>query len=325
MLSEISKNLFYSHLLYEYKHGVNNNDILFETRSRVPYINEIVESIINSLKENIRTLIKNKEDNVLEYDEKTINLNKNSFFERIILTVNFHYTRKTSYSGGIKPLSSFVTTNNEIVFRPVININLNGSNFYDTIDTLSFAIGHELTHGYDYYQYFLKHGFPQDKTNIEKSGLSRYNKGMQSTNSLERAISSINYRLSLRELNAYIGQLAIEIKKYANEISNSKEALNVLYKTESFKTTYNYLENEINAIIYGNLNDNTKKDIIELTNKICNKNFTSYNQVIKYYFNRWYKWSEKYMTKASKIIYDIFEEYAEPIIYDNFGKKETLK
>lgn len=59
-----------------------------------------------------------------------------------------------------------------------------------------------------------------------------------------------------------------------------------------------------------------------------NKKFTTYNQLKKYYLNRWQKWKNKYLSTASKIVHDIYTQDNKNNWLDNgmFGKKDiTIK
>lgn len=295
------ENLLKSHIILEFVHGKTNKDNLLETRSVVPNIDIIVNNIFQAVSKQMFETISKKTETIQKYTEKEINLNK-AFFNEIDLTVTFKFNTKTRYKGNFQPLLSF--KNN--FFKPHIQIIVYAFDKEKMYKTFIFTVAHELTHAYNYYQYFRKHGFPESKEDILKAGLVRQQIAINSFGN-EQAIGLLNYKLSKKELNAFLGQLRQELLPYKEKIIDSKSAFFFIKNSESYQKGFCGIEKIIASLI--NIeNIEVQEQIIFFTNMITDRRFTTYNQVKKFYLNRWYKWSKQYLTKASKIAYDVFEE-----------------
>ena len=302
------------HLIHEFTYGNVSKKILSETRGVVPNIDNIVKTFVSNIGMQIYSAFNDENyfSNVVtsEYTEKEIPLPKDCFFNQFYLKISIEKNNKVTYHGGMYPIKSFIInkSGDGFVFRPYIVLHIEGESIQTVVNKLSIALSHELTHAYDYYMYFQKNGFPQSVDDIEKSGTKRFTDAMRGNHSIERVVGSINYRLSQKEMNAFLGQLKIELNNQADKIQDAKSAFDAIKKTDSFYSTYMYLKNEIETLIYDVEDVDMRKEIIKYTNSVAEKKFTNYDQVKKYYFNRWYKWSEKYLTKASKIAFDVFAE-----------------
>jgi len=302
------------HLIHEFTYGNVSKKILSETRGIVPNIDNIVKTFVSNIGMQIYSAFNDENyfSNVVtsEYTEKEIPLPKDCFFNQFYLKISIEKNNEVTYHGGMYPIKSFIINKNGdgFVFRPYIVLHIEGESIQTVVNKLSIALSHELTHAYDYYMYFQKNGFPQSVDDIEKSGTKRFTDAMRGNHSIERVIGDIMYRLSQKELNAYLGQLRTELKFVATKIQDAKTAFKAIKETSSYQKTYKFLEDEISYIVNNVEREDYQHLIIKYTNSVANKNFTNYQQVVKYYFNRWYKWSETYLTKASKIAFDVFSE-----------------
>ena len=299
-----------SHIVLEFKHGKISVNNLNEVRHVVPNIDYIVNKFYNIVKKQILDTEENKRNTEAIYTNKEIKI-ENCFFNNFTLKLNLIYGKNMkNYGGKINPISSFKKDlNGKISFEPKIEITIESNDFYDFIKKFGFCLSHELTHAYDYYQYFVKHGFPESINDILKYGKSRHVDAMMGQFNTQRAIGGVFYGLSRKELNANLGQLRQElINNNPEKIIDSKSAFAAVKRTESYQVNFLNLEKNINIIMSIN-DENKQKEIIKLTNSIGRKKFTTYNQVKKFYYGLWFKYSSSYLTKASKIVHDVFDEY----------------
>ena len=315
--------LLESHIIQEFIHGVSIKDLMLETRSIVPNIDFIVSNIYKSVSKQLYFTLKNKENTTKAYTEKDINISDNFFFKEIKLTVSFTINNNTHYKGNFDPIKSFKVINGKYIFIPNIDIFVMGNSFDFFYKTFMFSLSHELTHAYNYFMYYTEHGFPESKEQILKTGLGRQNLAMQGSYQYEQAIGNILYRLSRRELNAHLGQLRQELLQHKDKIIDSKSAIYYVKQSESYNKNFAFLKRNIENIC-NITNESVQNDIIFFTNMIANKNFSNYKQVKKFFLNKWLKFYKNYITKASKIVYDVFEENSNPIVYDDFSKNINI-
>lgn len=238
-----------------------------------------------------------------EYKDK---INFNTFFEYYKLNLKIVPSNVLSYKGGAAPKSVYVhPQKGEWVCVPDIELTINTNNALNAMKTFSFAIGHELTHCYDLLQYAKETGQdPWYSLNRNKYFDIRNNQIFGIGNN--RAIAQMLYHLNKTERNAYIAQLRQELLSVKDKIKDSKTAIDAVKNTESYKKFIS-LENNIN-IIFGITDKDVQTDLLSYTNDIMGKKFTTYNQLKKYYLNRWQKWKYKYLTTASKIVYDVYSK-----------------
>lgn len=321
-------------LIHEFSYGKVSEEILSEERSVVPNIDNIVDSFLNGgiIKQVVKVIEYDNKNyfgeifntsNTEVYTKKNIVLPSDCFFSDFYLELTVKKSKDTHYNGGLYPLKSFIKMQKGFVFKPYIKLNMEGNSSNIILEKISIGLSHELTHAYDYYMYFKKNGFPQSVNDFYKAGTQRFNNAKISNNGVERVIGDIMYRLSQKELNAYLGQLRTELKFVATKIQDAKTAFKAIKETSSYQKTYKFLEDEISYIVNNVEREDYQHLIIKYTNSVANKNFTNYQQVVKYYFNRWYKWSETYLTKASKIAFDVFSEFSN-IGYED-DKTNSLK
>ena len=201
---------------------------------------------------------------------------------------------------------------------------VSGKNIYECGNTFCVGIGHELTHAYDLWLYAVKNNkHPLNSIlNNKYNNISNARNGNIDTNNL-RAVADMLYTLNKMERNAYIAQLKQELNTNKDKIKDMKSAYNLIYKSFSYQKIKG-LENNINIIL--NLkNKSTQNGILQSLNTIMKTNFTTWNQVKKYFLNRWLKWKNKYLSTAAKIAYDIYAENNVIINDINMNKIKKLK
>ena len=301
--------LLKQHLVYEFTHGRFNRDIIFEVRSIVPNIDYIVNTVTTAVQKQINTTIEKGYETTRIYTEKSFEI-KNCFFNEFYFEVTFKIGDKPTYPGGFAPIESFIYSNKKkgYIFRPYIIIAITSNNFDDFCNKFKFSIAHELTHAYGFYQYCIEHGKPQSKDEILSYGLLKQQSAMNSGLNFKSMIGILHYKLSFKELNAFLGQLRQELINNKDNIKDSQSAFNIIKDTNSYTKVFQDNKQKIEELC--SITDETNQQlIIKYTNQVANKKFTTYNQIVKYYQTKWYKWSKLYLTKASKIAYDVFDEY----------------
>ena len=300
-----------NHILYEFYAGLpNKENILNESRGVVSGLHEVVNAICNDMVKDILKTVSKKGATTKIYSGKVSNYGLTSFFDEYMIAVKVSYGEKTTYSGGLWMRESFLDSADGVVCHPHIDIEITGKDPSTIINTVSFAIGHELTHAYNEFKYARKNGLKASdivSNFIEVQGQSRIAASKKSQIQNEKAIGNFLYLANRMERNAYIAQLKQELETKKNEIEDSKSAWEAVLGTESYKK-FKMLERVYRQMLSEELTAETKKQIISYTNKITGRKFNSYGQVKKFCINLWEKWRKKYLTMASKIVYDIFAE-----------------
>lgn len=206
-------------------------------------------------------------------------------------------------------------------------------------EKLSVALGHELTHAYDLYKSKLKN-LSHDPYN-PKYRYEEISAEINNNYSAPRIkkLAYVLYFLNRPERNAYIGQLYQELYQQRFMIKDSKSALKAITSTLSYQNVYESLDFVINDWLKnydkkGAKQDKTtkeimlyKKQIIDGINRITGKKFTTWNQLVNYFSDRWIQWEKAYMSNASKIAYDIYEKmhpYADGIHKSPFTNNNDI-
>ena len=121
-----------------------------------------------------------------------------------------------------------------------------------------------------------------------------------------RAIGNTLYLLSRVERNTYIAQTQQELLQRKDELEDSQSIMNVIKSTGSYEH-FAWLDKNMGIILSDYLKEPAQEEIINAVNDIMDKNFTNYQQAQKYLSRRWNKWKKEYLTRVSKIAYDIYD------------------
>lgn len=328
-----------NHLLFEFSDVLpgKNRRMLTEKRGRITDIDKIVDYLcvgiqkqaLNVIKDRGRSTLYNRE----EYTGNIKDAGINTFFDEYYITVDIYYQKRNDeYSGGFYPGRSFTNISDPdtgefigVKCSPNISIMVNGTTLDEIMHTIRFALGHELTHAYNSYQYANKTHSTVDQTFNNFSEGQRYKyiqKASRKYSGNPKAVANLLYHLNRMERNSYIAQLYNELLDRKDEIKDVESAARVIKETESYRKFKNVRAN-IEAIYSPTITDDAKNNIMLVTNEITGKNFTTYNQVKKYYLRVWDKWKKKYLSTASKIARDIYEDN-NPEIIDPLGDVSTL-
>lgn len=290
------------HVIVEFKRHNTVPVLLKETHGYINDIDEIIEYFKKLVEEQIITTYSTtNESTTKSYSDK---INFNSFFEWYKLRVTFEISNETKYSGGMSPKSIFINPiNGKWVCVPEINLTIKTNNVINAMKTFSFCMGHELTHCYDLLSY-AKETKQDPWYSIERNRYFDIKNNMNFGVGNTKACAHILYSLNRMERNAFIAQLRQELLSNKDNIKDSKSATEVIKQTESYQK-FLLLERNV-IIILNNKNKEVQENLIRDLNNIMNKNFINYNQLVKYYLNRWRKWKQQYLSQASKMAYDIF-------------------
>ena len=301
-----------NHILYEFFAGLpNRENILFETRGVVNGLNKVIRAMCDEIIPQAENTCKTGKSIIHSYSGKVSDMGLSSFFDYYTLEVTTRYSdNKNDYRGGFYPAKSLVDDVEEgVICLPVIELSVGGTNPSEILNTLRFAIGHELTHAYNLLSYARKNKltvrevmdnylYGQHYSDIKRIEKNSYGNTY--------AIANVLYHLNRMERNAYIAQLKQELEAKSDVITDSKSAWQAVLESESYKKFKNL---EINiSTICGNLSKGTKEELLQATNDVTGKGFKTYKQLKKYYAAYWNTWKKKYLSMAAKIAYDVFEE-----------------
>lgn len=301
-----------NHIIYEFYAGLpNRENILMESRGIVSGLHEVVKAICEEMSDQIWETCSVGDETTEMYTGDVSDFNLSTFFRNYTVHLTTIYDEgKTRYSGGLLIPDSFSDVEGGVICHPVIEFVVYGNDASNMARTIVFAIGHELTHAFNDYQYANKKGLAkQDIINNFRHG-QNYNSIIASKQSKvqnEKAIANLLYLTNRMERNAYIAQLKQELESVKDTIKDSTSAWNAVLNTESYKK-FKQIERVYEQLVSGTLSNLAKEQIMGFTNKILGKSFVNYERVERFYTNIWNKWKKKYLTTASKIAYDIFEE-----------------
>lgn len=301
-----------NHIIYEFYAGLpNRENILMESRGIVSGLHEVVKAICEEMSDQIWETCSVGDETTKTYSGDVRDFNLSTFFQSYIVHLTTIYDEgKTKYSGGLLIPDSFSDAKDGIICHPIIELTVTGSDSLDMGRTIMFSIGHELTHAFNDYQYASKNGLTKEDiiNNIcDRQNYDSITTTKQSRVQNEKAVANLLYLLNRSERNAYIAQLKEELESVKDKIKDSTSAWNAVLSTASYKK-FKQIERVYMQLMSESLSNSSKEQVIRTTNKILGKSFVDYGRVKRFYTNIWSKWKKKYLTTASKIVYDIFKE-----------------
>lgn len=302
-----------SHLDIEFSNVENKK--VDEVRSVVSGVEKAVDVIMASAKTVVDRAF--SKANLLRRSKRSFTFDMSGidvFFDKCFVNVTVVRGNNIDpkYNGGFFPRKSLSEKDGRLHVTPFINVKVKASSKWQAIHILKGTLGHELTHAYNSYQYGVKNNKSTEEIisnafddqhyrDIESARTSK-----EDTSSNKQAVGFLNYVLNRMERNAIIAQLAQELESASEYIVDSKTAMEAIRTTESWQK-YHWVENNVNIILSSGNDAHIVKTVTDVTNQIMGTKFTDYEQVKKYYTNRWNIWKKKYLTAASKIAYDIYE------------------
>lgn len=295
------------HLIFEFVYHNPHKVFINEDRSTVPGIDVILLKFLELTKEQVYEVSRNGGTVTKIYNDINELGSSKLFFNSLNMKITMSLSAKSTIEGGIAANMEYKYYGEDTKIPIDMEFNITAPVDSEFRRQIFLGIGHELTHAYNIWQWMMKNKKDFDFYNFnEKSRYTKFKETIFDVNN-ERALKAIHYRLSRLEMNAYIAQLRQELQMNSYQIRDSKSAMKAIKSTRSYIANYEYLERNIymlNSITDKNLQQN----IIFYTNYIAGKKFTNYNQVLKYYNERWFYYKKEYVTKASKIAFDIYSE-----------------
>lgn len=321
----IEDEIFYNHLLWEFSHVLSGD--LFESHGYYDNSSELLNEFVKTCYPHIVEVLQNQTSERYVYTFNKEDFYTETFFNTLTLDLTLTYGENGNYNGGYVPKNSSIKFINgqtkEIYFAPFIRLSIIAQDEKTFENTILFAFGHELTHCYNVYQYFKKTNGKHIEDYLKQSNyntvVNAYNKSVGNTKTITRLL----YLLNRMERNAYIAQLKQELESNKFSFSNSKEAMQAIKQTNSY-IIYTEIKNIVQMLNNTELNVITKKNIIKEINTLTKNNFQNWQQILKYFNNRWSVWSKKYMITASKIACDVYNQVNESFIYDDFNCNHDL-
>ena len=301
----MKNNIFKQHILFEFLHSDPSKvSLLYEGRSVVPGIETILEIFMSRFDRQIYDT--SNDNSVSNYWFKEEEF-QNAFF--VPVSILMKMSKGNPVINGGLVIGDGYTYNGEDTKLPLkLEFEVSAPVESEFKRLIYYGLGHELAHAYNIWKYMIKNkkSFYFDDFN-RSTRYSSFKKNYWDFNN-ETAVKMMMYRLSRLEMNAYMAQLRNELYLKKDEIVDADSALKAIESTDSYKKNYEFLRRNIAIINCSFIDEETKRNFIEIVNYIAGKNFTTYNQVVKYFNERWFYYQKEYMKKASKIVYDIYSE-----------------
>lgn len=301
------------HLLYEFGgHYHRSKKILNETRGVVTGLRDVVDLLSKETNRQVRDAVRGRTEICQIYSGDIRSRGFVSFFGDYYLELTVSYEAEANdvdYSGGLLSKYSFEDTENGILCHPYIRLRISGDDQRKIAETISFCLGHELTHAYDMYRYAKDNGYGAKDILANISYDQRYSGFLSAAKSpvpMKNFIGGLLYSLNRMERNAYIAQLRQEIENLP--IYDSASAIRAIKRSSSYER-FLVIDRKVQALQDSRLSDDTKHEVILITNELTGKKFSNYAQVKKYYTGRWEKWKRKYLSTVAKIAHDAYLDF----------------
>lgn len=242
------------------------NLMLYEARGLYKGLEELVEKIYLDA---VKASKKCSGTINLEYDREELQGISNIFFNRLYINIDFRKSNKSS-EGFYQ--NNFNVNPSTMLFDEV-KIELNTNCFKD----IQKLLYHELTHAYQNYRQILNSD--SDKT-LQYMLNGFYSVAVKmSEDNIRQYVRDILYSTFGAEQNAFMTELAYELKQHKQTIKNPKDALEVLRNTNiynAYKSLFCYIE------LYNDrkLSNDIEETIADEYNNICNTNLSA-NKVFK--------------------------------------------
>ena len=269
--------LLIEHLSIDYKYNLNYPETLILEKYGIYngcenlaiYLNKKVKNkLINSNKEKF-TVYKNDLKNF-----------KNVFFDSLTIIIK----KSNEVSGGYVAKSKY---DSNITINLNVDTRIKNDNYVDIFI-------HELIHAYN--DYLLSINGIQSLFKISNTDFYKY---ISKHN--EYLLKHALYFLNNYERNAYIGQLKAELIKNKDIINNPIDALKAIKKSEIYQS-YAIIEQIINK--FENLDNDGKRKLDEISNKISNGKYATFESLIKTLKSKYYKSINKITKTISKMSLD---------------------
>lgn len=276
--------LLIEHLSTEYKYNLNYPEILILEKYGIYDGCENLATYLNKRVKN-KLLNGNIKEKFTVY-KKDLKQFKNIFFDSLTVIIK----KSNEVSGGYVAKSKYDSN---------ITINLNVDTRIKNDNYIDIFI-HELIHAYN--DYLLSINEVQSLFKISNTDFYKYiSKHNDEESDDEYLLKHALYFLNNYERNAYIGQLKAELIKNKDIINNPIDALKAIKKSEIYQS-YAIIEQIINK--FENLDNDGKGRLAEISNKISNGKYTTFESLLKTLKSKYYKSINKITKTISKMSLD---------------------
>ena len=185
-----------------------------------------------------------------------------------------------------------------------IRIQVSSESLYEREHLFKAVLAHELTHVYERV-YRISYNRPESReTKIFYKVALEY---ALSPDKLVRHIGTFLYSFDSAEQNAFIGQLRAELKPYALELNDSSKAIKRIKDTEAYKW-YASIPHWIEKLKKESPEEQLR--ILAYWNELVGTGYrkSSFPDLLEYLERRWSKFWKKFMNRAGKVCFDLYDE-----------------
>lgn len=311
---------FRNHLAAQFLTFPQSHIMITEDRHRYNKIDELVDYFNELFSETIDSAINNKLS-LLKIEEGQIPIE--TFFSNYKITLKISYG-KNSFSSGFNPQSIYQNYMNMWVCYPNVNFNITAKTLFAAHRLFRQNIAHELTHAYNLLQYAIQNN-DNPMNSVIKQNYYNFTKGRMMSGNYG-ALSDVLYRLNRMERNAIIAQMNNELKSFNLIGATFQDVYDLAIHTNAYRN-FKSIEKNVGQI-FATTDKSVQDSFITTINELVGKNFTTYNQVKRYFYYRWLKWSKAFMKNTSKLIYDVYYQNNNNVELDggvNSNKNFTIK
>lgn len=310
--------ILFRHLILEFSAHLNTNEgwqylhedrgLMLEKHGIIPNIDHYISIASNYFLEHIN--FEKNDDIVIMYGNKFSKI-ENCIFNKVNLEVNYHYFSGDSYGSAV------TWVNDKDCFRCKMTINANRITFLKEFNSL---FAHELLHYYDNKMRCLNSskGLMQG---LDDGGYFLNNSwGDNNIKEEQRRVRLIKYFLTQPELSAYISGLREELRLLLNsQVENAHDVFNKIKKTNIY-SNLKYCQKLINLVMQ-ETDKTVQKNTILAWNEISKNKIQTYSQLKKLIKNVYEKRFRHFITKVSKIAYDVYSDYCNGMTLPSTTKK----
>lgn len=311
---------FRNHLAAQFLTFPQSHIMITEDRHIYNKIDDLVDYFNELFSETIDLAINDKRS-LLNVEEGEIPIE--TFFTHYKITLKISFG-KNSFSGGFKPNSIYQNYMGIWVCQPIIDFNITAKTLFSAHRIFRQNIAHELTHAYNLLQYAIQNNDSPMNSVMKQNYYNFTNGRMVSGN--YGALSDLLYRLNRMERNALIAQMNNELKSFNLTGATFQDVYDLAIHTDAYRN-FKHIEKNI-GLIFATTDKSVQDSFITTVNNLVGKKFTTYNQIKKYFYYRWLKWSKAFMKNTSKLIYDIYYQNNNNVELDggvNSNKNFTIK
>lgn len=308
MKKNILKKILENHLFLEFSmHGNTLEGVqvitegyrfLLEKYGVIPNMNTYTHTALNYFKPQIRGI---KDRKIIHLTENIFSNIENCFFKNVNIMLDYTYSNKLN---GANADTKFLSVDS-------LDMKIYVTSDYENFDQQFLSIfAHELMHVYENYQRLKNNDKQGGLVNALKNDgyFKNRERYKRSGNINDDNVRYVRFYLTKPEMSAFINNIKQEIDYFyeKNSCSSSKEVINVIENTTTFKN----MENAFNIllILINETNPNNQNNIVEMWNKYTNKPIKNFIQLRKILYYTYIKRYRRFITKLCRIAYETYNE-----------------